>query len=212
MSWLNAAKGLAVVALASAAPIETGAIEIGGGSSPAGVVNRDLIVTVAQAPKGSGLRIRAPRNQPVARNAHVNRTVHANVNVKLNRNIHVNGSRPGHPGNGPGRPESIPGGKPRVVGSGGPGHPETVPKLPLMGSGGPGHPEPVLGAKPPVVGGQWARPGWYHWPPGGAVAAGVALGFIPAATATWAATPPKPGLCWFYISTRQQDGFWDACP
>jgi hypothetical protein len=66
--------------------------------------------------------------------------------------------------------------------------------------------------KPPTaLGGGWARPDWYRWTPGGAIAAGVALGFVTAATATWA-NPPQPGLCWFYTDPSQQDGFWDACP
>jgi hypothetical protein len=68
------------------------------------------------------------------------------------------------------------------------------------------------GYKPPTVaGGGWTRPDWYRWTPGGAIAAGAALGFVTAATATWA-TPPQPGLCWFYTDPSQQDGFWDACP
>ena len=179
MIWWNVAKGFAVVALLSPAPIEAGAMEIVGGSSPAGAVNGDLIAAVAQAPAGAGARVRGAHNKQV--NVHVNRNV--NANVKANRNVHVNGSRPS------------PGAKPLAV-----------------GGGGPGHSEPILGAKPPVVGGGWARPGWYRWTPGGAVAAGVALGFVPAATATWAAAPPQPGLCWFYTDPSQQDGFWDACP
>src|SRR5947208_9272160 len=32
-------------------------------------------------------------------------------------------------------------------------------------------------------GGGWARPGWYRWGPGGAIAAGAAVGFIAAAGA-----------------------------
>jgi len=59
--------------------------------------------------------------------------------------------------------------------------------------------------------GGWARPGGYWWPAGGAIAAGAAIGFVTAAVATWA-TPPQPGLCWYYTDPSQQDGFWDACP
>ncbi len=71
-------------------------------------------------------------------------------------------------------------------------------------------PPVVGGAKPPIVE-SWARPDWYRWSPGGAIAAGAAIGFVTAAVATWA-TPPQPGLCWYYTDPSQQDGFWDACP
>jgi len=177
MTWSNVAKGAAIVALLSSAPIAAGAMEIVGGPSPAGAVNDSLIATVAQAHAGARVRVHGAQNKQVNRqvnqNVHVNRNVHANVNV--NRNVHVNGDRPGRPATAPARPESIP------------------------------------VAKPPVAVGGWARPGWYHWAPGGAIAAGAALGFVTAATATWA-TPPQPGLCWYYTDPSQQDGFWDACP
>jgi hypothetical protein len=59
----------------------------------------------------------------------------------------------------------------------------------------------------------WAgRPGWYSWAPGGAVAAGAALGFVTAATAAaWAGAPPEPGLCWYYTDPSRRHGFWDVC-
>jgi hypothetical protein len=59
----------------------------------------------------------------------------------------------------------------------------------------------------------WAgRPGWYSWAPGGAVAAGAALGFVTAATAgAWAGAPPQPGLCWYYTDPSRRKGFWDIC-
>jgi hypothetical protein len=61
--------------------------------------------------------------------------------------------------------------------------------------------------------GNWARPGGYWWPAGGAVAAGAALGFISAAAAaSWAGAAPGPNLCWFYTDQSHQQGFWDACP
>jgi len=61
--------------------------------------------------------------------------------------------------------------------------------------------------------GGWARPGWYGWPAGGAIAAGAALGFVgAAAAASWAGAPPAPGLCWYYTDPGQRQGFWDACP
>jgi hypothetical protein len=57
------------------------------------------------------------------------------------------------------------------------------------------------------------RPSRYWWRPGGAVAAGAALGFVTAATAVaWAGSPPAPGYCWYYTDASQQQGFWDACP
>jgi hypothetical protein len=60
--------------------------------------------------------------------------------------------------------------------------------------------------------GGWARPGGYWWHPGGAIAAGAAIGFVSAATAAaWAGAAPGPGLCWYYTSPAQTQGFWDAC-
>ncbi len=39
--------------------------------------------------------------------------------------------------------------------------------------------------------GGWARPGWYHWGPGGAIAAGAAVGVLAAgAAAAYAGAPP----------------------
>lgn len=61
--------------------------------------------------------------------------------------------------------------------------------------------------------GNWARPGGYWWPTGGAVAAGAALGFVSAAAAaSWAGAAPGPNLCWYYTDASRQQGFWDACP
>jgi hypothetical protein len=60
---------------------------------------------------------------------------------------------------------------------------------------------------------RWARPGWYRWPAGGAIAAGAALGFVTAATAVaWAGAAPAPGMCWYYTDPSRTQGFWDACP
>ena len=67
-------------------------------------------------------------------------------------------------------------------------------------------------ANPPAAA-VWTRPRWYSWAPGGAVAAGVAVGFLSAAAVTaWAPPPPQPGLCWYYTQSGQQNGFWDVCP
>jgi hypothetical protein len=60
--------------------------------------------------------------------------------------------------------------------------------------------------------GAWARPGWYGWPRGGAIAAGAAIGFVSAATAAaWAGAAPAPGMCWYYTDPSRTQGFWDYC-
>ncbi len=60
--------------------------------------------------------------------------------------------------------------------------------------------------------GGWARPGWYHWGPGGAIAAGAAIGVLAAgAAAAYAGSAPGPGLCWYYTDPSYRQGFWDAC-
>ncbi len=61
--------------------------------------------------------------------------------------------------------------------------------------------------------GRWVRPGNYRWRPGGAVAAGAALGFVGAATAAaWAGAAPASGMCWYYTNSSRRSGFWDYCP
>ena len=61
--------------------------------------------------------------------------------------------------------------------------------------------------------GGWVRPANYYWRPGGAIAAGAALGFVAAATAVaWAGAPPAPGYCWYYTDPSRTQGFWDVCP
>jgi hypothetical protein len=73
------------------------------------------------------------------------------------------------------------------------------------------HPGYRPGYRPVYAG--WARPGWYHWGPGGAIAAGAAIGVLgAAAVAAWAPPAPAPGLCWYYTDPSQRNGFWDACP
>jgi hypothetical protein len=60
--------------------------------------------------------------------------------------------------------------------------------------------------------GGWARPGWYRWGPGGAIAAGAAIGVLAAgAAAAYAGAAPAPGLCWYYTDPSYRNGFWDAC-
>ena len=65
-----------------------------------------------------------------------------------------------------------------------------------------------------VVGGRGAWGRGYRWPPGGAIAAGVAVGFLAAgaAVAYTATRPPAPGLCWYYRDPSYTSGFWDVCP
>jgi len=60
--------------------------------------------------------------------------------------------------------------------------------------------------------GGWARPSWYRWPAGGAIAAGAAIGMVTAATAAaWAGAPPAAGMCWYYTDPSRTQGFWDYC-
>ena len=69
------------------------------------------------------------------------------------------------------------------------------------------------GYRPPVPAGGWYRPSSYWWRPGGAIAAGAALGFVTAAAATaYAGQPPAPGNCWYYTNPQRTQGFWDICP
>jgi hypothetical protein len=61
--------------------------------------------------------------------------------------------------------------------------------------------------------GGWVRPAHYTWRPGGAIAAGAALGFVAAGmAAAWAGSPPAPGYCWYYTDPSRTQGFWDVCP
>lgn len=66
---------------------------------------------------------------------------------------------------------------------------------------------------PGYYGGAWRRP-YYGWGPGGAIAAGAAIGFVTAAAAASyvASRPPAPGLCWYYTDASRRSGFWDNCP
>ena len=118
------------------------------------------------------------------------------------------GNRPGH------RPPGTPGHRPPVNR---PGHRPPVNRpgyRPPVNR--PGYRPPVVrpGVRPVIVAPRtvWVgRPGWYRWAPGGAIAAGAAIGFLTAAAVTWA-TPPQPGLCWYYTDPSRTQGFWDACP
>ncbi len=71
----------------------------------------------------------------------------------------------------------------------------------------------VVAPRPVVVApGRWVRP--YRWAPGGAIAAGAAIGFVAAASASayYSAPPPEPGMCWYYTDPSKRNGFWDVCP
>jgi hypothetical protein len=60
--------------------------------------------------------------------------------------------------------------------------------------------------------GGWSRPGNYYWRPGGAIAAGAAIGFVSAAAAaSWAGAAPGPNMCWYYTDPSRTHGFWDVC-
>lgn len=74
----------------------------------------------------------------------------------------------------------------------------------------PNRPRPPVAHRPAHR--RWARPARYSWRPGGAIAAGAAMGFLAAANAAWAGPPPAAGLCWYYTDWTQRNGFWDWCP
>jgi hypothetical protein len=67
--------------------------------------------------------------------------------------------------------------------------------------------------RPVVVAPGWRRPAGYWWRPGGAIAAGAAVGFVTAAAAaSYAGAPPAAGYCWYYTNPQRTQGFWDVCP
>ena len=64
----------------------------------------------------------------------------------------------------------------------------------------------------PGGGARWVRPAHYYWRPGGAIAAGAAIGVLATGAAiAYAGQPPAPGLCWYYTDPSYRQGFWDAC-
>ncbi len=203
MSWFGrlrtAAFALALTGL-SAPPVE--AIEFVGGAGPAAQMTDGLLAQVRAVRHGGGHRGGARPGGG-----------------------HRGGARPGG-GHRPGnvhRPVHRPGGGHRPPGHrppvNRPGHRPPVHRPPGRR---PGYRPPVHrpGVRPPVhrpvvvaPRAVWVgRPGWYRWNPGGAIAAGAALGFVAASAATWAGPPPQPGLCWYYTDPSRRQGFWDACP
>ncbi|MFY9971441.1 MAG: hypothetical protein WAK41_18750 [Roseiarcus sp.] len=156
MNWSNVAKGAALCAVLGSAPLQAGAMEIGGGPNPASQMNEGFVqsVVIVRGPHGG-----AYAGRPGGMHAY--RPGYGGVH------------RGYHPGYRPG----------------------------------------YAGYRGPAVVGGWARPGWYHWGPGGAIAAGAAIGVLgAAAVAAWAPPAPAPGLCWYYTDPSQRSGFWDACP
>lgn len=52
-----------------------------------------------------------------------------------------------------------------------------------------------------------------YYAPGGAIAAGAAIGLLAgAAAASMAGPPPRPNYCWYYTNPQRNQGFWDVCP
>jgi hypothetical protein len=71
----------------------------------------------------------------------------------------------------------------------------------------PVHPIARPGVRP------WVRPARYYWLPGGAIAAGAAIGFVAAASVgAYAGAAPGPNYCWYYTDASRTKGFWDVCP
>lgn len=51
---------------------------------------------------------------------------------------------------------------------------------------------------------------WHRRPHYGVIIGGVTLGAILAASA-YAASPPAPGLCWYWVDPTRTRGYWDYC-
>jgi hypothetical protein len=90
-------------------------------------------------------------------------------------------------------------------------HPVHRPVAPVHHPVAPVH-HPVGGVHRTVVIGAGYRPVHPWWRPGGAIAAGAAIGYVTAATVTWAGPPPGPTYCWYYTDWTKTKGFWDICP
>lgn len=54
---------------------------------------------------------------------------------------------------------------------------------------------------------------WYRRPYYGTIIGGIAIGTILAASAyyAYAAEPPAPGLCWYWVDEDETQGYWDYC-
>ena len=72
--------------------------------------------------------------------------------------------------------------------------------------------DPALLENQCLIDGAWVGRN-YRWAPGGAIAAGAAIGVLAVGAAVaWAPPPPQPGLCRCYTDPSQRNGFWDTCP
>lgn len=187
MSWTGFARNvLLTLALAgfSAPPVE--AVEIVSGAQPGAQIGDGWLTQVRNVRNGGGGTRHGGGHRPVHRPGGAHRPVNRPGGAHRPP-VHRPGHRP--PVNRPGvrPPVHRPGHRPAVV------RPRGV----------------VVAPRTVWVG----RPGWYRWNPGGAIAAGAAIGFVTAAVATsWAGAPPQQGLCWYYTDPNRRQGFWDACP
>ena len=59
--------------------------------------------------------------------------------------------------------------------------------------------------------GGWARPGWYRWGPGGAIAAGAAMGVLLQVRPRLRGLASSPGTVLVLYRPQLPQGFWDAC-
>ncbi|MFG1347469.1 hypothetical protein V5F59_21460 [Xanthobacter autotrophicus DSM 431] len=66
---------------------------------------------------------------------------------------------------------------------------------------------PIVSNSPVIL-----QPPQTSWGAGGPVAAGAALGSMPAGLAvSVAGPPPANGMCWYYKTPDRKVGFWDKC-
>jgi hypothetical protein len=198
MSWSGwmrtVAFALALIGF-SAPPVE--AVEFIGGAGPAAQMSDGLLTQVRAVRHGGGHRGGArPGGGHRPGGAHRPGNVH--------RPVHRPGGGHRPPVHRPpvNRPGHRPGYRPPVH------RPGVRPPVHRPGVGRPVGRPVVVAPRAVWVG----RPGWYRWNPGGAIAAGAAIGFVAATAATWAGPPPQPGLCWYYTDPSRTQGFWDACP
>ncbi len=188
MAWSgfvrNALLALGVVAM-SAPPVE--AVEILGGAQAPAQISDGWLTQVRNVRHGGGGARHGGAHRPAHRPGGAHRPVHRPGGVHRPPVHRPPVHRPGHR-----PPVNRPGVRPPVH------RPVAV------------RPRGVVVAPRTV----WVgRPGWYRWNPGGAIAAGAAIGFVTAAAAaSWAGAPPQQGLCWYYTDPSRRQGFWDACP
>jgi len=198
MKLANVAGAAAAVALLSSTAAPADGID-----RPAATgLNDGLIREAAAAVRHGAHRTAASHGQPVAtvhhgpQGAGVHHGLQGAAVHRVPQRTFVRG-RPGHP-----RPYP-------------PGHPVAAYRPAYHPAYQPAYHPVVRQAAPatPPAAAAWTRPKYYSWSPGGAVAAGSAIGFLTAeAVKAWAPPPPQPGLCWYYKDPGQKSGFWDVCP